>query len=278
MKAKGFLTESPSAPEPELGRPPPSTSADRKGWRQVLYGSTGEDRFDPEAENTYQYVWDDYKKLEVRVRDRVWWPDAPEPPGVILMKMIEECFSEYKRDHWLLHSKKDIRMMRRWCRRRVNHHSIRHFKSRNRTQLLNQAVGITARQYKDMPGRISMHLLRNGTAGVGYRNKALRRRPLALAIDWSSRVYDSEYVQLFNWNAGNLSRNCKGDALNDVMISPYHIETVQEASTVASQPALFEARGVKSVSSRDGTIMINSGGAGYKMARKTHSDENQFCD
>ena len=94
-------------------------------------------------------------------------------------------------------------------------------------------------------------------------------------------MYDTGYVQVLNWNAGNLSRNHKGDALNDIMVSPYHIETVQEASTHASQPALMEARGIATAPSRDGTILINSGGAGYKMVRKTHSDEgpqNQFCD
>ena len=144
--------------------------------------------------------------------------------------------------------------------------------------MLNQSVNVTVEQYKDYPGRLSNHLLRNGLAGIGHKNKALRRRPLALACRWSSRAFDAKYIQLFNWNAGNLSRNCNGDALNDVLISPYHIETVQEASTVASQPALMEARGIASASSRDGTIMINSGGAGYKMVSTTHSEEDRFCD
>ena len=172
-------------------------------------------------------------------------------------------------------------MVERWCKRRISHHSIRHYKSRKRTQLLDQSIGVTARQYKDYPGKISHHLLRNCFVGVGFKNKALRRRPLALATDWSSRVFDTDRVQLFNWNAGNLSRNAKGDTLNDLLISPCHIETIQEASTYTSQPALMEARGIASASSRDGTIMINSGGAGYKMVRKTHSEEghrNQFCD
>ena len=66
-----------------------------------------------------------------------------------------------------------------------------------------------------------------------------------------------------------------GDTLNDIMITPYHIETVQEASTHASQPALMGARGIATASSRDGTIMINSGGSGYKMVRTTHSDEGE---
>ena len=122
--------------------------------------------------------------------------------------------------------------------------------------MLNQSINVTAEQYKDYPGRISTHLLRNGLAGIGHKNKALRRRPLALASRWSPKAFDAKSSQFFNWNAGNLSRNCRGDALNDVLVSPYHIETVQEASTVASQPALFEARGIRSVSSRDGTIMI----------------------
>ena len=205
---------------------------------------------------------------------------AEKPPSneVILYKMLEECFDDYKKDHWLLHNKRDLRIIQRWCKGRTNHHCIRHFKSRNRTQLLNQSIRVTAEQYKDYPGKLSNHLLRNGFAGIGHKNKALRRRPLSLACRWSSRVFDTNYIQLFNWNAGNLSRNCRGDTLNDVLISPYHIETVQEASTVTSQPALMEARGIASASSRDGTIMINSGGVGYNMVRKTHSEEDQFCD
>ena len=118
--------------------------------------------------------------------------------------------------------------MRRWCKIRINEHHIRHYQARNRTQLLNQSIGATARAYLDYPNRISQHLLRNGLAGIGYQNKALRRRPFARAVDWSSRVFNTDYVQLFNWNAGNLSRNAKGDALNDVLTTPYHIETVQE--------------------------------------------------
>ena len=134
--------------------------------------------------------------------------------------------------------------------------------------MIDQVLNVTAEEYTEHPARISSHLLRNGLAGIGHKNKALRRRPLALACRWSSKACDAKYVQFLNWNAGNLSRNCRGDALNDVLVSPYHCETIQEASTVASQPALFEARGIKPMSSSDGKIMINSGGAGHKMSRQ----------
>ena len=144
--------------------------------------------------------------------------------------------------------------------------------------MLNQFTNVTAEQYRDAPARLSSHILRNGLAGIGHRNKALRRRPLALASRWASAACDATYVQFLNWNAGHISRNCRQDALNDVLASPYHIETIQEASTVASQPALFESRGIESVSSRDCSIMINSGGAGHKMVRKTHSEAHAFCD
>ena len=64
LKAKGFMAEPPPAPEPKRGRSPPRADAHRRGWREVLYGPVNEDRYNPEAENHLQYVWDDYMRLE----------------------------------------------------------------------------------------------------------------------------------------------------------------------------------------------------------------------
>ena len=226
---------------------------------------------------------------ETRRRQRIWWPEPAESINIVLQKMFIEHFEDYRKKHFLLKDKKDIRLMRRWCKRQVNQHDIRHYQARNRTQKLNQPIGATARAYRDYPNMVNQYLLRNGHAGIGSRNKALRRRPLAKAVDWTSRVHDTNIIPFFNWNAGNLSRVAQGDTLNDLLISPYHLEAVQEASTHASQPSLMESRGIASQSSRDGSIMINSGGSGYKMVRKTHSDVpvptnsrpapiNTFCD
>ena len=122
---------------------------------------------------------------------REWWPDPPPSNEAILDEMFHERFEAYRRDHWLLKSKKDLKLIRRMNKRRVTSHQVRHLQSRNRSQMLNQFLTLNAQQYKDAPGRLSSHIMRNGIAGIGHTNKALRRLPLALACGWTSTGCDS---------------------------------------------------------------------------------------
>ena len=60
------------------------------------------------------------------------------------------------------------------------------------------------------------------------------------------------------------------------MCQIWHICCIQEAFSESVQSPLFDARGIQSEVSRDRTIMINSGGSGYKMIRKTHSEMTHY--
>ena len=155
------------------------------------------------------------------------------------------------------------------------------FFARNRSALLNQNVSITQELFKTAPAILSAHLLRNFQAGLGYKHKVIEHQQLSLAANWNSRGFDALVLAFFSWNAGNLQRHCKGDCLNDLSASPWHVVGIQEAEATSVQQALYDSRGIKSISSRDRCIMINAGGSWYKMARKVHEDdtrENENCD
>ena len=62
----------------------------------------------------------------------VWWP-----------KVFANALLSSLRD------KKELRIIQRWCKRRITHHHIRHLQPRNRSQMLNQSLNVTAEQYKD---------------------------------------------------------------------------------------------------------------------------------
>ena len=81
---------------------------------------------------------------------------------------------------------------------------------------------------------------------------------------------------MFIWNDGNLQRYALTDTVNDLTCQNSHMCCIQEAFSESAQSPLFDARGIQSEVSRDRTIMINSGGSGYKTNRKTHSGNDPF--
>ena len=75
-------------------------------------------------------------------------------------------------------------------------------------------------------------------------------------------------MQVFSWNAGNLQRNTQLGTVNDLIATPFHMSVVQEAEAYCVQPQVFDARAIRSVSSRDRSTMINAGGSGFKIVKK----------
>ena len=146
LEAQCYLKEPPHArPVPAPGAENQPSDDERSKWQEIFYGPGS---YDPNEAQTLRYVWTDFMKPANRRVQRQWWPRKPESNEVVLEKMLEECFDDYKKDHWLLHNKRDLRIVRRWCKRRINHHHIRHFQSRNRTQMLNQSVNVAVAQNK----------------------------------------------------------------------------------------------------------------------------------
>ena len=92
---------------------------------------------------------------------------------------------------------------------RVGLDEVKHYLSTNRSSMLNQSISATQGEYGQTPAIFSMGLLRRNSAGLGFKNKAVARQNLALASNWSSIGNDSNFCQLFTWNAGNLSRRAK---------------------------------------------------------------------
>ena len=68
------------------------------------------------------------------------------------------------------------------------------------------------------------------------------------------------------------------DTVNDLAMQPFHIGCVQEAFAESVQYPLFDSRGIESSVSRNRTIMINSGGGGWKLIRKCHDPDYELCD
>ena len=120
--------------------------------------------------------------------------------------------------------------------------------------------------------------MRRGTRGLGYHPPLLENRHLHDKALWDIVGKPSKFIQLFSWNAGNLQRSAMGDALNDLLASQFHIACLQEATMLAGQHSLFEARGIKSTVSRDRVSMINAGGTGLKVIRKCHKESAPHCD
>ena len=109
-----------------------------------------------------------------------------------------------KNKHWLIENRPSLIRIRRWSRRPVTVEEIRHLQDHKRPQLLSQLAGLTAEGYKEAPGRLGTHLLRNGWERLDYKNEALRRRPLALQSEWPSTANPTKVIQVFSWDAGNL--------------------------------------------------------------------------
>ena len=92
---------------------------------------------------------------------------------------------------------------------RVGEAEVQHYLSTNRSSMLNQRISATQGEYGQTPSIFSMGLLRRNSAGIGFKNKVVATQKLALASNWSSTGNDSNFCQLFTWNAGNLSRRAK---------------------------------------------------------------------
>ena len=98
----------------------------------------------------------------------------------------------------------------------------------------------------------------------GWVNKAVAKQKVTVAAEWDSTGKTAHHIQFFTWNAGNLQRGALDDTHNDLAGQPFHIGCVQEAFAESVQYPLFDSRGLESSVSRDRTIMINSGGGGWK--------------
>ena len=103
LEAQGYLKEPPPArrvPAPGAENQPPDD--ERSMWHEVFYGPG---KYEPNEDQPLRYVWTEFMKPANRREQRQWWPRKPESSEVILDKMLEECFADYKKDHWLLHNK-----------------------------------------------------------------------------------------------------------------------------------------------------------------------------
>ena len=99
LEASGILAErpeKPSAPGPPTSAEEPTIQPNdgRSSWIEVFYGPGN---YVPKNTDTYAYVWTDFMKPESRNEQRKWWPESPPPNEVILEKMLEENFQEYKK-------------------------------------------------------------------------------------------------------------------------------------------------------------------------------------
>ena len=147
---------------------------------------------------------------------------------------------------------------------RVGAEEVIHFLSTNRSSMLNQGNSATQGQYGQSAALFSMGILRRNCAGLGFKNKALAKQNLALADNWSSVGYDSNFCQLFTWAAGNMNRRALLDAVNHTVCQPFTLGMTQEASTGCVQMKLYDARGIASLASSDKSIMCSSGVLGLR--------------
>ena len=92
---------------------------------------------------------------------------------------------------------------------KVGEAEVQHYLSTNRSSVLNQRISATQGEYGTTPAIFSQGVLRRNSAGIGFKNKAVATQELALASNWSSTGRDAAFLQLFTWNAGNLSRRAK---------------------------------------------------------------------
>ena len=110
--------------------------------------------------------------------------------------------------------------------------------------------------------------MRQGTAGIGYKQPVLASRHLHDKSDWDKVGKPPKFIQIFLWNVGNLQRSSKCNTLNDLLAPQFHISCIQEATILSGQQLLFESRGIRNASSRDRSSMINAGGTGIKVIEK----------
>ena len=162
---------------------------------------------------------------------------------------------------------------------KVDTEEIVHFLSTNRSAMLNQGNSATQGKYGQSAALFSMGIIRRNCAGLGFKNKVIARQNLALAENWSSTGYNSNFCQLFTWNAGNLDRQALMDAVNNTICQPFTIGMTQEASTGCVQMKLYDARGIAVSASSDKSIMCSSGGTGTKMICRIYDDpDNPYQD
>ena len=119
-------------------------------------------------------------------------------------------------NHWLLqwdpweHPRHPAyKFLERISHMRVGEAEVQHYLSTNRSSVLNQRISATQGEYGTTPAIFSQGVLRRNSAGIGFKNKAVATQELALASNWSSTGRDAPFLQLFTWNAGNLSRRAK---------------------------------------------------------------------
>ena len=115
---------------------------------------------------------------------------------------------------------------------------------------------------------------RRGSEGLGYVSPVLQGRNLSSKSEWDTEGKKADWCQFFSWNAGNLQRRARGDLLNDLIASQFHLTCIQEAEFLSTQQLLFQSRGIiQSLASADQKSRINSSGTGKKVIRRLYSSD-----